>query len=235
MRHKHVAHIAFVSAMTFGAAIVAMTPARAVTWDFQAIHNHDYASPQSFTSDVGGYTITASGFNSVATWNAINIFAKSAGGDENGLGITNDPSGNKEIWGTTFIQIDVAAARAAGLPGFEFSMGSTTQNEAWKVFGSNQTGVGASLTSLLSAETTEGSLTVLPNGPGSGYRYYDFFYDSSLGGIGGENVLLNLFTDCVSCDPPLNSTPLPAALPLFAGGLGLVGLLARRRKRKAAA
>jgi hypothetical protein len=30
-------------------------------------------------------------------------------------------------------------------------------------------------------------------------------------------------------------TPLPAALPLFAGGLGLIGLLARRRKLKARA
>lgn len=32
-----------------------------------------------------------------------------------------------------------------------------------------------------------------------------------------------------------SATPLPAALPLFAGGLGVMGLLARRRKRKAAA
>jgi hypothetical protein len=31
-------------------------------------------------------------------------------------------------------------------------------------------------------------------------------------------------------DPP--TTPLPAALPLFAGGLGALGLLGRRRKRK---
>lgn len=35
-------------------------------------------------------------------------------------------------------------------------------------------------------------------------------------------------------DPPSN-TPLPAALPLFAGGLGALGLLGWRRKRKAAA
>ncbi len=30
----------------------------------------------------------------------------------------------------------------------------------------------------------------------------------------------------------VEATPLPAALPLFAGGLGVMGLLARRRTRK---
>lgn len=34
---------------------------------------------------------------------------------------------------------------------------------------------------------------------------------------------------------PLSATPVPAALPLFAGGLGVIGLLARRRKQKAVA
>ncbi len=33
---------------------------------------------------------------------------------------------------------------------------------------------------------------------------------------------------------PVSTTPLPAALPLFAGGLGALGLLSWRRKRKAA-
>ncbi len=36
-------------------------------------------------------------------------------------------------------------------------------------------------------------------------------------------------------DLPLQATPLPAALPLFASGLGVVGFLGLRRKRKAAA
>jgi hypothetical protein len=37
----------------------------------------------------------------------------------------------------------------------------------------------------------------------------------------------------ISNDPP--GTPLPAALPLFAGGLGAMGLLCWRRRRKTAA
>jgi hypothetical protein len=42
----------------------------------------------------------------------------------------------------------------------------------------------------------------------------------------------DLSTAIISTEAPV-STPLPAALPLFAGGLGVIGLL-RRRKRKAA-
>ncbi len=38
--------------------------------------------------------------------------------------------------------------------------------------------------------------------------------------------------DLVSDDFAPTFAPLPAALPLFAGGLGVVGLLSRRRKRK---
>jgi hypothetical protein len=39
----------------------------------------------------------------------------------------------------------------------------------------------------------------------------------------------------VSTGGTLSQTPLPGALPLFAGGLGLIGLFSRRRKNKAAA
>ena len=36
----------------------------------------------------------------------------------------------------------------------------------------------------------------------------------------------------VSAPAVISATPLPAALPLFGGGLGLIGLVALRRKRK---
>jgi hypothetical protein len=44
-----------------------------------------------------------------------------------------------------------------------------------------------------------------------------------------------VLTDLVgTITPEVSETPLPAALPLFAGGLGMMGLLARRRKQRAA-
>jgi len=54
-----------------------------------------------------------------------------------------------------------------------------------------------------------------------------------------SNQLLNGSTS-LTVDPNLSNssdlaTPLPATLPLFASGLGVMGLLARRRKRKAKA
>jgi hypothetical protein len=45
---------------------------------------------------------------------------------------------------------------------------------------------------------------------------------------------LEATVDNVSVTGVNTATPLPAALPLFAGGLGVMGLLARRRKLKAA-
>ena len=46
----------------------------------------------------------------------------------------------------------------------------------------------------------------------------------------------NFCGECLTTGPlKSNSTPLPAALPLFATGLGALGLLGWRRKRKAAA
>lgn len=67
------------------------------------------------------------------------------------------------------------------------------------------------------------------------------------GGLGGTSSPLyggafyngqgnnNAFARSASGGVEVSTTPLPAALPLFAGGLGVIGLLARRKKKAAAA
>jgi hypothetical protein len=55
--------------------------------------------------------------------------------------------------------------------------------------------------------------------------------------IVGSFDLVTGLTNVITASFDVNSTatPLPAALPLFATGLGGLGLLGRRRKRKAQA
>jgi len=67
-------------------------------------------------------------------------------------------------------------------------------------------------------------LTVNPAGTSDDPTFdnFDFFHRDDLN---QEQFTFNNVT----------TTPLPAALPLFAGGLGLVGMFARRRKQKASA
>jgi hypothetical protein len=98
-----------------------------------------------------------------------------------------------------------------------------------------------------SPEVTSGSFS-----PGSNFTSLELFIQSDTGtphpdqfvmifaGVSSFTwSLLNGGTDQVSeanlygVDPV--ATPLPAALPLFAGGLGLVGMLARRRRKDAVA
>ncbi len=90
--------------------------------------------------------------------------------------------------------------------------------------------------------------TYLMDGPGSGYtsasysNWIEFAYNYSSAPIltftaGASGDGYDNFIDYV--DPMVSgnigATPLPAALPLFASGLGGLGFLGWRRKRKAAA
>jgi hypothetical protein len=87
-------------------------------------------------------------------------------------------------------------------------------------------GVPSSFSALFGGVT----LVSLPNPAASSFVNYSFDVFAS----GASTVLAFNFRD----DPGflfldnVSVTPLPAALPLFTGGLGLIGLLARRRKKK---
>ena len=75
-----------------------------------------------------------------------------------------------ELNGTQWIQINFTAARAAGVTNFDFVMGSTTDTEAWRVFGSNSA---TSLGVQIFAGTDEG-VTHTFTGANDAFTFYNF-------------------------------------------------------------
>jgi hypothetical protein len=102
--------------------------------------------------------------------------------------------------------------------------------------------IGTNATGQITSWTiTEGVFVSWPAFPGENPN--DFFgtYTLSLTNTGDTRTLLddndagfapgNASSGAGSFGATVSATPLPATLPLFAGGLGFVGYLARRRKR----
>jgi hypothetical protein len=73
--------------------------------------------------------------------------------------------------------------------------------------------------------------------PGSGMNYVCFAATVDCDGVAAAiTVRVSGFVSSAqSGNTLIGTTPLPAALPLFAGGLGVMSLLTRRKKRKNAA
>jgi hypothetical protein len=200
------------------------------------------SGPAAATITATGYSYTGSLSSGSFTGTATKLYNKSQGGDEVGLGINSDPTGNGEIYTGTLIRIDVTTARAQGVGPFSFSMGSTTQGEAWSVYGSNTANTG--LVNLYLNNTGDGVTDPLTL-----YNYYYFAYTGpaltygkywsnghwvtyETSTCGGCNVLLDTFSGQYTTEL---TTPLPGALPLFVSGLGAFGFVGWRRKRKAIA
>ena len=200
-----------------------------IDWDFGQ-HAGALGVSQGFSS--GAFSLTARGFT--ASDVATNLFSKTDAGDERGLGLTNDPSGNDEIsLSHGFIQLNLDGLLSK-LHGFEFSMGSTTQGEGWGVFGS-QDDHPFDLTFLIQSigENDEG-VHMLPGG----WDNYEFFYFGGLPNLppseGGcqdgcnANVLLSSFAATTN----VGGVPEPRTWVMMLAGFACLGYAALRRRQR---
>lgn len=169
----------------------------------------------SKTYTAGALQVTASGYDSN---NALTtLYAKNAGGDEVGLGLANDPSGQHEIAsGMGYVQLDVS--KLFGLAsGVSFFTGSTTGGEAWQVFGSNTAG---SLGTFLFGGSNEASYALPSFGK---YSFYDFRASPVKDDAPRANFLLGGLT--------VAAVPEPATWAMMFVGFGMMGASMRYRRR----
>ena len=164
-------------------------------------------------TDTGGsgLQVTATGYNNSNV--LTDLWGKSAGGDEIGIGLANDPSGQHEIAaGFGHVQLDLLQliGKAANV---QFNMGSSTAGEAWNIYGSNTSGTQGS---FLLTGTTEASQLLPSFGQ---YRYYNFYAKNE-----GNNVLLGGLS-------AIAAVPEPATWAMMLLGLGGIGWTLRRKRR----
>ena len=114
---------------------------------------------------------------------------------------------------------------AAFTKSYTTALGVFTENLIVSLVSPGATSLGIAATGTIT-ETTLISGSLLTSAP--------VFYSAAYTQNGGPGAQINAsFNDSTTAPP--SGTPLPAALPLFATGLGAMGLLGWRRKRKKAA
>jgi PEP-CTERM motif-containing protein len=201
------------------------------TYDFSSATGtlattHSYSSSPS-----GAPSLTSAGFNSSGT--ATDLYGKNDSGDEKGVGLTNDPTGDHEITAGSFVQIDLNSLTAAGtLSNLNLMFGSTTNGETWKVYETNTAGSlsGASLLGPTSSGTTDQSFVGF-NLPTD--RYIDVTQGTAgtCNEWGCDNILLSQLK--VGLDTGGGggaSVPEPATLGLAGFALAGLGLLKLRKR-----
>ena len=85
-------------------------------------------------------TVTAVGYSNLGSLqgiHAVDLYSKGSGGDENGLGLVNDPSGDHEITPGSLVYLDLNNLDKLVLTSLSVSMESTTDGETWAIWGSN--------------------------------------------------------------------------------------------------
>ena len=212
-------------AVAVGAVVASAGSTRAatITWNLN-LPSGLLGTTQTYTA--GGITITAAGFSGIPQLGTntpnVMLFGKNNGGDEVGLGLSNDPSGQNEITGLNIIRIDFSNAIMAGaLPfSFDFQMNSTTGTvganiDAWAVWDSFLPNGFAGPPLMTGTDEKEHS----------GLQLFPFYFFTVFPGNSGNVLIAN-----VSAEVPGVPEPATWAMMLLGfAGLGFAFKQSRRR------
>ena len=181
-------------------AVLGMS-AQAITINFQSNGTSQSLGSSSVFSFTGG-SLTAYASSGISM---NNLYAKSAGGDETGLGLTSDPTGDHEISGSFYIQLLASSGAAIS----SVSIGSATSPDVAQVYVSTALG---SLGTFLASTNADGTISIPA-------QYQTGYYINIASG--GGNVLLDSAT--VGSVPDGGST-----LVLLGSSLAAIGLIRRK-------
>jgi hypothetical protein len=194
-----------------GIELATQANAATITYSFQENGSNLNLGPTS-TFTEGGFSLTASGF--LTSGATTNLYAKSMGGDEIGLGTTSDSSGQHEIVTTNFIQLTLPTTP---LSTFNMVFLASVQNsEQAKVFFTHTAGTLTGATLIGTINNADGSIPVPAADQGG-------FIDIT---AGAANVLLHGAQITTAGTAPV---PEPSSLAFLALGAGGILILRRRR------
>jgi hypothetical protein len=179
----------------------------------------------------GSGSFVDSGNVSAGTWGFSGTGAQGLGiQDSNSINISDMTGGTLYVL-VTFSGISVPVGSPLGFLS-SFTLNSVTGPASVSMFTYVDSGNSTLPTNTGSiAGTLIGSSGVLTSGPTTA-QIAGAAITGSLYSVTEEYKIVATGASYTNATIDVQTTPLPAALPLFAGGLGVIGLLARRSKKK---